>query len=51
MNFNIMNKPCPSCKSEIKIGFWTIRENIKILIRIWILVFQARILMGIMLLR
>ena len=29
MNLNIMNKPCPSCKSEIEMGFWTIRENIR----------------------
>ncbi len=29
MNLNIINKPCPSCKSEIKMGFWTIRENIR----------------------
>lgn len=29
MKLNILNKPCPSCKTEIKMGFYTIRENIR----------------------
>jgi hypothetical protein len=29
MNFEIFKKSCPSCKSKIDVGFWSIREGIK----------------------